>query len=86
MKPDGVCHADFLVKTPNKPMSYSHETKGWHSRGYLPHFDGGESTQFITFRLSDSVPQKLIDKWRSELKHEKVVILKLPCVGELNFT
>jgi len=24
---------------------------GWHSRGYLPHFDGGELAQFITFRL-----------------------------------
>jgi putative DNA methylase len=37
---------------------------GWHSRGYLPHFDGGEITQFITFRLFDSMPQKVLKKWK----------------------
>jgi REP element-mobilizing transposase RayT len=40
---------------------------GWHSRGYLPHFDGGEVPQFITFRLADSLPQKLLVQWRAEL-------------------
>jgi putative transposase len=30
--------------------------KGWHSRGYLPHFDSPEAVQFITFRLADSLP------------------------------
>lgn len=39
---------------------------GWHSRGYLPHFDGGEVTQFITIRLADSLPQELLDRWRNE--------------------
>src|SRR6188474_3214947 len=24
--------------------------KGWHSRGYLPHFDSQDITQFVTFR------------------------------------
>jgi 2'-5' RNA ligase len=38
---------------------------GWHSRGYLPHFDGGELTQFITFRLADSMPQMNVDSERS---------------------
>ena len=33
--------------------------KGWHSRGYLPHFDSPETVQFITFRLSDSLPPAL---------------------------
>ncbi len=31
-------------------------TKGWHSRGYLPHFDGWEITQHVVFQLFDSVP------------------------------
>ncbi len=35
--------------------------KGWHFRGYLPHFDGGEITQFITFRLYDSLPRRILD-------------------------
>lgn len=31
-------------------------TKGWHSRGYLPHYDGWEISQHVVFRLFDSVP------------------------------
>ena len=45
--------------------------KGWHSRGYLPHFDGGEILQFITLHLSDALPQNLIRSWRLELEREK---------------
>lgn len=30
--------------------------KGWHSRGYLPHFDSPELIQTVTFRLADSLP------------------------------
>ncbi|MBC8030469.1 MAG: transposase [Pyrinomonadaceae bacterium] len=44
---------------------------GWHSRGYLPHFDGGEIPQFITFRLADSMPQQLLQRWRAELSNEQ---------------
>ncbi len=51
-------------KQPNTPS-------GWHSRGYLPHFDGGEISQFITFRLADSMPQALLDRWRQELYKEQ---------------
>ena len=31
-------------------------SKGWHSRGYLPHFDSPEIVQFITFNLADGLP------------------------------
>ena len=34
------------------------EHRGWHDRGYIPHFDVGEITQSITFRLGDSLPQE----------------------------
>ena len=44
----------------------------WHSRGYLPHFDQDGFTQFITFRLADSVPQTVLDKWRSELHNGEI--------------
>lgn len=40
---------------------------GWHSRGYLPHFDGGEVAQFVTFLLFDSLPQSVLERWRREL-------------------
>jgi REP element-mobilizing transposase RayT len=45
---------------------------GWHSRGYLPHFDGGEIPQTITFRLYDSLPQAVLDRWRQELARDAV--------------
>ncbi len=46
---------------------------GWHSRGYLPHFDGGEISQFITFRLADSLPQVFLERWRKEFEKESDV-------------
>lgn len=45
--------------------------QGWYNRGYLPHFDGGEILQFITFRLFDSLPQELMEKWRGEIIDDK---------------
>jgi hypothetical protein len=41
--------------------------QGWHSRGYVPHFDRPNLIQAITFRLHDSMPQVLLDQWRHEL-------------------
>jgi putative DNA methylase len=42
--------------------------RGWYSRGYLPHFDGGEKLQFLTFRLNDSLPTEVLEKWKLELE------------------
>jgi len=39
---------------------------GWYDRGYIPHFDGGQTSQFLTFRLFDSLPQSVIEEWREE--------------------
>lgn len=41
--------------------------KGWHDRGYLPHFDS-VVTQFVTFRLADSLPQSLLKELESEIE------------------
>ena len=35
---------------------------GWHSRGYLPHFDYPRLLQSITFRLADSLPATVLDR------------------------
>lgn len=57
-------------------VNYNFQPRGlksefdWHSRGYIPHFDGGEVTQFITLRLFDSMPQDLWDKWRREARDD----------------
>jgi REP element-mobilizing transposase RayT len=41
--------------------------RGWYSRGYLPHFDGGPIPQVLTFRLADSFPKERLDAWSEEL-------------------
>lgn len=45
--------------------------KGWHSRGYLPHYDG-EVFQFVTFRLFDSLPQSILRKFEIEAANDKL--------------
>jgi putative DNA methylase len=42
--------------------------RGWYSRGYLPHFDGGALPQAITFRTYGSLPRPLLDQWMEELR------------------
>ena len=44
--------------------------RGWHNRGYLPHYDGGEINQFITVHLGDALPKKVIDRWKFDLQNE----------------
>lgn len=41
---------------------------GWHSRGYLPHFEGAEATQHVTFHLADSLPKSVLLRLEAELK------------------
>jgi REP element-mobilizing transposase RayT len=42
-------------------LDYQMSHKGWHSRGYLPHFDSAETVQFVTFRLGDSLPKAVAE-------------------------
>jgi putative DNA methylase len=57
----------------NKPIDYRFLPKGlksdlgWYDRGYIPHFEGGSIAQFFTFRLGDSLPQKVLDQWRQAM-------------------
>jgi REP element-mobilizing transposase RayT len=48
------------------------DTKGWHSRGYLPHFDSQGVTQFVTFRLADSLPAVALERLRISDKSESL--------------
>ena len=59
--------------------------KGWHSRGYLPHFDNPETLQSITFRLADTLPQSKKHLWEEEdtqLKYQKIEHLLDQGLGE----
>lgn len=40
---------------------------GWHSRGYLPHFDGQAIPQHISIHLADAIPKEVIERWHREL-------------------
>jgi REP element-mobilizing transposase RayT len=41
---------------------------GWHTRGYLPHFDGNTIPRSITLHLADAVPTKVIERWQRQLR------------------
>jgi len=42
--------------------------RGWHQRGYLPHFDAPNVTQFVTFQLSNAFPVKRRMEFEAILK------------------
>jgi len=46
--------------------------KGWHSRGYLPHFDSQDVVQFVTFRLADSLPKEATKRLRHAARPESL--------------
>jgi putative DNA methylase len=69
----------------------------WRSRGRLPHWEGGEVPQSITFRLADSLPREAVKRVLAEpmpaLKRERFEalldaghgegLLALPGIGEI---
>jgi putative DNA methylase len=42
--------------------------RGWYERGYLPHFDAPNVTQFVTFTLDDAFPVCRRREWEPILK------------------
>jgi putative transposase len=48
---------------PPEPAEEALGFKGWHTRGYLPHFDAPGVVQMIGFRLADSLPPSLSHEW-----------------------
>lgn len=45
--------------------------RGWYEGRNLPHYDVGDITQFVTFRLGDSLPQEALERLEEELKGVK---------------
>src|ERR1041385_5015204 len=41
---------------------------GWHSRGYVPHWDHPGTMQSLNFRLGDALPKAVLEKWKRELE------------------
>src|SRR5512133_1839035 len=42
-------------------------SKGWHTRGYLPHYDKPGTLQMLTFRLADAMPAERRQEWEALL-------------------
>jgi putative transposase len=42
--------------------------RGWHSRGYLPHFDSPFVIQHVTFHLADSLPGETVERLLLEIE------------------
>ena len=46
-------------------------------RGYLPHWEKENGVYFVTFRLEDSLPKKVLDEIKYERQHYEKVLTKL---------
>jgi REP element-mobilizing transposase RayT len=53
----------------NDPHNEELRAAGWHTRGYLPHFDGRVVPQFLTLHLADSIPAAVIERWQRQLRY-----------------
>ncbi|MEK7675106.1 MAG: transposase [Verrucomicrobiota bacterium] len=42
-------------------------SKGWYTRGYLPHYDKPGTIQMVTFRLADAMPAARRHEWEALL-------------------
>ena len=59
------------------------ESKGWHSGGYLPHFDKDGPVRSITFRLRDAVPAHVIVGWKQELNQMQTTTADVSLTEEM---
>ena len=44
--------------------------RGWHDRGYLPHYDAARVFQSITYRLADALPRAVVEQFATEVELE----------------
>ena len=51
-----------------EPCAPGRRPRGWHSRGYLPHFDSNDVVQHVTFHLADSLPRQTIERLLAEIQ------------------
>jgi len=67
---------------PGGPVMGTH--KGWYSRGYLPHLDQPGLYQSINFRLHDSIPAHVLQRWKDELRWQAHLPNDAPAVIQLH--
>jgi putative transposase len=52
-----------------KPANQEIGVPGWHSRGYLPHFERAELIQHVTFHLADSMAKDAVERMDAEIRY-----------------
>jgi REP element-mobilizing transposase RayT len=57
------------LRTRESILPASAEPRGWHSRGYIPHFDSNDVIQHVTFHLADSLPKETVERLLTELQN-----------------
>jgi putative transposase len=50
------------------------DPKGWHGRGYLPHFDSPEMVQHVVFRTIGSLPDALMQGLPKDVARRRTII------------
>ncbi|MCH2209431.1 MAG: transposase [Lentisphaerales bacterium] len=53
-------------------MGQEFENNLWRNRGYLPHYDATSKYQMITYRLADSLPQKVLHKLKEDTSEDNL--------------
>jgi REP element-mobilizing transposase RayT len=48
--------------------------KGWHGRGYLPHFDSPETVQHVVFRTAGSLPDAVLRDLATDVARRRTAI------------
>ena len=54
--------------TPPDPEATKLGFRGWHSRGFLPHFDIPGVIQMLNYRLDDAMPASRQHEWAALLE------------------
>ena len=70
--------ADHQVRSRSSSQRITEPThRGWHSRGYLPHFDSSAVLQTVTYRVADALPIEVAKRLHralsdtEEIEHRK---------------
>jgi putative transposase len=50
------------------------DPKGWHGRGYLPHFDSPETVQHVVFRTAGSLPDAIMRNLPTEVAQRRTAV------------
>ena len=51
-----------------RPAVARNHLRGWHSRGYLPHYEMPDLVQHVTLHLADSLPREALERIKADME------------------